>query len=118
MKYSGRNNERMEYRSVSGAWIKEPKYYCTYHKSYLTDKQAGVHHCFNKHNKGICYRLYTLDRKGIRVNNEQRMQSYMEKMLHKLTNIDMNVSKLLKQINNMQNKSKEVDMKSYEDDGK
>lgn len=35
--------------------------------------------------------------------NEQRVQSYLEKILHKLTNLDMNVSRLLRAIEKAQN---------------
>ena len=116
MKSSGQSD--YEYKSVSGAWIKQPKFYCTYHKAYLTQKQAAAHHCFNKHNKGVCYRLYTLDRKGIRVNQEQKLQSTMDKILRTLTHIDMNIGRLQRDVHNLQNESKNIDMKKFEDDGK
>ena len=108
-------SERMEYRTVSGAWTPRPVYYCAYHKGYLTEPQARQHHCTNKHGKGVCVKLCDMERKGVKVTNEQRMQSMMDKMLHKLTNIDMNIAKLLKQIERMQNASKNVDVT---DDGK
>jgi hypothetical protein len=108
-------NERMEYRTVSGQWSPRPVYYCAYHRAYLTERQAEQHHCTNKHSKGICVKLCNMERKGVKVTNEQRIQSMMDKMLHKLTNIDMNIAKLLKHIERMQNTSKNVDVT---DDGK
>jgi hypothetical protein len=46
-----------------------------------------------------------MERKGVKVTNEQRVQSYLEKILHKLTNLDMNVSRLLRAIEKVQNES-------------
>ena len=98
-------SERIEYRTVSGAWSPRPVYYCAYYKAYLTEPQSRQHHCTNKHGKGICVKLCDMERKGVKVTNEQRVQSYLEKILHKLTNIDMNVSRLLRAIEKVQNES-------------
>ena len=98
-------SERIEYRTVSGAWSPRVVYYCAYYKAYLTEPQSRQHHCTNKHGKGICVKLCDMERKGVKVTNEQRVQSYLEKILHKLTNIDMNVSRLLRAIEKVQNES-------------
>jgi len=108
-------HERMEYRTVSGAWTPRPIYYCAYHKGYLTEPQARQHHCTNKHGKGVCVKLCSLDRKGVKMTHEQREISFLEKILNKLTNIDMNISRLQKQVDKMQKESEKIDMT---DDGK
>lgn len=94
---NGKNDRRMEYRTISGAWTPRPMYYCAYYKAYLTEPQARQHHCRNKHGKGICVKLTDLDRKGIKVTNEQKLQSLLDKILNKLTHIDMNISRMQKQ---------------------
>lgn len=109
------NSERVEYRTITGQWSPHPAFYCAYYKAYLTEQQAKQHHCFSKHGKGICVKLCDTERKGVRVTNEQRMQSVLDKILHKLTNIDMNISRLLKQLEKMQDRSDNIDMM---DDGK
>lgn len=103
-------HERMEYRTVSGAWTPRPVYYCAYHKGYLTEPQARQHHCTNKHGKGVCVKLCDMERKGVKVTNEQRVISFLEKILNKLISIDTNISRLQKQITKMQNESKKIDM--------
>lgn len=100
----------MEYRTVSGAWTPRPVYYCAYHKAYLTEGQIRQHHCMDKHHKGVCVKLADLDRKGVRVTHEQRVISFLEKILNKLICIDTNISRLQKQISKMQNESKKIDM--------
>jgi hypothetical protein len=100
----------MEYRTVSGAWTPRPVYYCAYHKGYLTEPQARQHHCTNKHGKGVCVKLCDTDRKGIKMTHEQREISFLEKILNKLTNIDMNISRLQKQVDKIQIESKRIDM--------
>ena len=101
----------MEYRTVSGAWTPRPVYYCAYHRAYLTEGQIRQHHCMDKHHKGVCVKLADLDRKGVRVTHEQRIQSTLDKILNKLTNIDMNTNRLQKQITMMQNESKKIDLR-------
>lgn len=108
-------SERMEYRTVSGAWSPRVIYYCAYYKAYLTEPQARQHHCTNKHGKGICVKLCDMERKGVKVTNDQRVISFLEKILNKLISIDTNISRLQKQITKMQNESKNVDVT---DDGK
>lgn len=105
-------SERIEYRTVSGAWSPRVVYYCAYYKAYLTEPQARQHHCTNKHGKGICVKLCDLDRKGVRVTHEQRIQSTLDKILNKLTNIDMNTNRLQKQIKELQNESKKIDTRN------
>ena len=105
-------SERIEYRTVSGAWSPRPVYYCAYYKAYLTEPQSRQHHCTNKHGKGICVKLCDMERKGVKVTNEQRVQSYLEKILNKLINIDTNIGRLQKQITMMQNESKNIDTRN------
>jgi hypothetical protein len=102
--------QRMEYRTVSGAWTPRPVYYCAYHKGYLTEPQARQHHCTNKHGKGVCVKLCDLDRKGIKMTHEQRVISFLEKILNKLISIDTNISRLQKQVDKIQIESKRIDM--------
>jgi hypothetical protein len=100
----------MEYRTVSGAWSPRVIYYCAYYKAYLTEPQARQHHCTNKHGKGVCVKLCDLDRKGIKMTHEQRVISFLEKILNKLINIDTNISRLQKQVDKIQIESKRIDM--------
>ena len=114
LRSTGQNRQVTEYRAIDGNYSRNVVGYCTYHRGYLTEKQMKVHKCYAKHG-GICRRLKDMEGRYEAVNAEQRLQSALDKILHKLTNIDMNISRLQKQITKMQNESKNVDMT---DDGK
>lgn len=118
LRSTGRSRQATEYRAIDGNWVREPKGYCTYHRGYLTEKQMKVHKCYAKHG-GICRRLKDMEGRYEAVNAEQRLQSALDKILHKLTSIDMNVSRLEKTLKMYREESKcKEGVCNQEDDGK
>lgn len=107
MRSTGPSRTVCEYRSIDGNWIRAPKAmgFCTYHRGYLTEKQVKLHGCRTRH-KGICARLRDMEGRSERMNAEQRLQSVLDKILHKLTNIDMNVSRIEKELKKHRDESK------------
>lgn len=118
LRSTGQNRQVTEYRAIDGNYSRNVVGYCTYHRGYLTEKQMKVHKCYAKHG-GICRRLKDMEGRYEAVNHQERIESYLQKILHKLTNIDMNVSRLEKTLKMYREESKCKDgVCNQEDDGK
>lgn len=78
------------------------------------EKQVKLHGCRTRH-KGICARLRDMEGRSERMNAEQRLQSVLDKILHKLANIDMNVSRIEKELKKHRDESICKDAVCYEE---
>ena len=90
-------HERIEYKTLDGNWTPAAIAYCTYHKAYITQRQARVHRCHAKHG-GTCGRYQ--DMKGVYV-RRMRQDAFYDKQIDKLTRIETAINKLVKTFENI-----------------
>ena len=69
-----------EYRTIDGNWCRQPLFYCTRYKGYLTAKQMKVHHCQAKHG-GMCGRLQKMKGECVR---RMKTEVYYDKMIDRM----------------------------------
>ena len=78
------------FKSIDGNMIRNPVGYCTYHRGYVSQRQAMVHKCYRKHG-GTCGRLTNMRGKRVRDMTQQqfydKMISRMDKMCGSLNKI-------------------------------
>lgn len=92
-------HERIEYQSLDGNWVLFPIGYCTWHKRYITEKQAKIHRCHAKHG-GVCGRYQNM--KGEYVRNMKNEQ-YFDRMVDRMDKLTVAVNKLVKTFENISN---------------
>ena len=92
-------HERIEYQSLDGNWVLFPIGYCTWHKRYITEKQAKIHRCHAKHG-GVCGRYQNM--KGEYVRNMKNEQ-YFDRMVDRMDKLTVAVNKLVKTFQNISN---------------
>lgn len=93
------------YRSIDGNPIRNPVGYCTYHKGYISDRQAKTHKCYRKHS-GICGRMMNLEGRYVKSMNQQQ---YFDKMVDRITKMESDLIRMYKALDNI---SKTLDMMS------
>ena len=87
-------HERIEYKTLDGNWTPAAIAYCTYHKAYITQRQARVHRCHAKHG-GTCGRYQ--DMKGVYV-RKMKTEQYYDRMCDRLTKVETALTKIAKSI--------------------
>ena len=92
-------HERIEYQSLDGNWVLFPIGYCTWHKRYITEKQAKIHRCHAKHG-GVCGRYQNMKGEYVR---KMKVEQYYDKQIDKLTRIETALNKLVKTFENISN---------------
>lgn len=90
-------HERIEYKTLDGNWTPAAIAYCTYHKAYITQRQARVHRCHAKHG-GTCGRYQ--DMKGVYV-RKMTQEKYYDRQLDQLKKIEAALLKLVKTFENI-----------------
>ena len=91
-------HERMEYKTLDGNWtVQKPSGYCTYHKRYITERQARLHRCHAKHG-GVCGRYQNM--KGVYV-RKMTQEKYYDRQLDQLKKIETAINKLVKTFENI-----------------
>lgn len=93
-------HERMEYKTLDGNWtVQKPSGYCSYHKAYITEKQAKIHRCHAKHG-GVCGRYQNMKGEYVR---SMRQDAFYDKQIDKLTRIETALNKLVRTFENISN---------------
>ena len=89
------------FRSIDGNWISKPVGYCTYHRGYVSERQARVHKCHRKHG-GTCGRLANMEGRLIKRMNQQQ---FYDKMISRMDKMIVAMNKLSKTLEAMQKKN-------------
>ena len=92
-------HERIEYKTLDGNWSVRVEAYCSYHKAYITEKQAKIHRCHAKHG-GVCGRYQNMKGEYVR---SMRQDAFYDKQIDKLTRIETALNKLVKTFENISN---------------
>lgn len=95
------------FRSIDGNWILRPVGYCTYHRGYVSERQARVHKCHRKHG-GTCGRLANME--GRLIKNMTQQQFY-DKIVDRMDKLIVATNKLTKTLEAMQKR----EIKQYPD---
>ena len=86
------------YKSIDGNMIRNPVGYCTYHRGYVSQRQAMVHKCYRKHG-GTCGRLTNM--RGKRVKDMTQQQFY-DKMVSRMDKMCGSLDKIARMLEAMQ----------------
>lgn len=86
------------FKSIDGNMIRNPVGYCTYHRGYVSQRQAMVHKCYRKHG-GTCGRLTNM--RGKRVKDMTQQQFY-DKMISRMDKMCGSLDKIAKMLEAMQ----------------
>ena len=86
------------FRSIDGNWISKPVGYCTYHRGYVSERQARVHKCHRKHG-GTCGRLADMEGRLIKRMNQQQ---FYDKMISRMDKMCASLDKIVRTIEAMQ----------------
>ena len=86
------------FRSIDGNWISKPVGYCTYHRGYVSERQARVHKCHRKHG-GTCGRLANMEGRLIKRMNQQQ---FYDKMISRLDKMCASLDKIVRTLEAMQ----------------
>ena len=86
------------FRSIDGNWISKPVGYCTYHRGYVSERQAKVHKCHRKHG-GTCGRLADMEGRLIKRMNQQQ---FYDKMISRMDKMCGSLDKIVRTIEAMQ----------------
>lgn len=87
-----------DYRTIDGNYAKAVIGYCTYHRGYVTDKQAKIHRCHRKHG-GTCGRLKNMKGEYIR---KMKTDQFYDKVIDRLDKLIGAVNKLTRTLEAMQ----------------
>ena len=86
------------FRSIDGNWISKPVGYCTYHRGYVSERQARVHKCHRKHG-GTCGRLADMEGRLIKRMNQQQ---FYDKMISRMDKMCGSLEKIVRTLEAMQ----------------
>ena len=95
------------FRSIDGNWISKPVGYCTYHRGYVSERQARVHKCHRKHG-GTCGRLANMEGRLIKRMNQQQ---FYDKMISRMDKMCASLDKIVRTIEAIQKR----EVKQYPD---
>ena len=90
------------YKTIDGNYSKHVIGYCTYHRGYVSERQARVHKCHRKHG-GTCGRLADMEGRLIKRMNQQQ---FYDKMISRMDKMIVAMNKLSKTLEAMQKDSK------------
>ena len=86
------------FKSIDGNMIRNPVGYCTYHRGYVSQRQAMVHKCYRKHG-GTCGRLTNMRGKRVR---DMTQQQFYDKMVSRMDKMCGSLDKIARMLEAMQ----------------
>lgn len=97
------------YKSIDGNMIRNPVGYCTYHRGYVSQRQAMVHKCYRKHG-GTCGRLTNMRGKRVR---DMTQQQFYDKMISRMDKMCGSLNKIVGILEAIQKKHYAEEMHKY-----
>lgn len=85
------------YKTIDGNYSKHVIGYCTYHRGYVSERQARVHKCHRKHG-GTCGRLANMEGRLIKRMNQQQFYDKMISRMDKMCGSLEKIAKMLEAI--------------------
>lgn len=89
------------FKSIDGNMIRNPVGYCTYHRGYVSQRQAMVHKCYRKHG-GTCGRLTNMRGKKVR---DMTQQQFYDKMISRMDKMCGSLDKIARMLESIQKKN-------------
>lgn len=92
------------YKTIDGNYSKHVIGYCTYHRGYVSERQARVHKCHRKHG-GTCGRLANMEGRLIKRMNQQQ---FYDKMINRMDKMCGSLEKIVRTLEATQKSSKSL----------
>ena len=86
------------FKSIDGNMIRNPVGYCTYHRGYVSQRQAMVHKCYRKHG-GTCGRLTNMSGRRVR---DMKTEQFYDKFLSRMDKMCGSLDKIARMLEAMQ----------------